>query len=415
MSSTTPFPIDNLPYGVISTAENPTPRCATALGNDAIDLSALEKDGYFKSVPGFETAVFSQPTLNTFAALPKSSHSQVRALLTAHLSSPNPRSQYAIPLEEIKNHFPMDTKNFSDFYCSLEHSQNCSKLMSSPIPQNWFFIPSVYNGRTSSLRISKTPIRRPNGVVQSPTNPSPPEFKPTALFDFELEMGVFLSRPFPPGEILDIANAPEYVFGLVILNDWSARDIQGFEMPPLGPFHGKGAGTTISPWIVTTEALEGSRVESGKVQDPSPLPHLAWKGEKKQETWDIELEARVIRNGKSYLVTETNLKELYWTPYQQLAHLTSAGEGLATGDIFGTGTITSERKNSDGENTGIACLLERRLPENGLASIAADGIVFLEDGDEVVMEGWCVNRDTGSKFGFGECRGVVLPALEVGS
>ncbi|KAL4908825.1 hypothetical protein BDW74DRAFT_187333 [Aspergillus multicolor] len=407
-----PFPIENLPYGVISTADSLTPRCATALDDDAIDLSGLEKDGYFKEVPGFENAVFSQPNLNTFAALPKSTHSQVRALLTEHLANPSTRAKYAIPLEKVKNHYPMDTKNFSDFYCSLEHTQNCSQIMNVPISQNWFVIPSVYNGRTSSLRVSGTPVVRPNGVFAASPSQEP-KFQPTRRFDFELEVGVFLSRPLPPGEVLDISNAPEYMFGLVILNDWSARDIQGFEMPPLGPFHGKGAGTTISPWIVTTEALEGCRVSSTKVQEPAPLTHLAWRGDRGHETWDVELEARIIRNGKSHIVTETNLKELYWTPYQQLTHLTSAGEGLSTGDIFGTGTITSGRTNADGENTGIACLLERNLPQNKLPHLTEAGIVYLEDGDEVVMKGWCMNRHTGRRFGFGECRGVVLPAMKV--
>ncbi|BCS20853.1 uncharacterized protein APUU_21285S [Aspergillus puulaauensis] len=413
---TTPFPIDNLPYGVISTADNPTPRCATALDDTAIDLRAIEKDGHFKSVAGFETDIFSQPTLNAFAALPKSSHSQVRDLLTTLLSNADTRPKYAIPLEKVTNHFPMDTKNFSDFYCSLEHTQNCSKIMNISMPSNWFIIPSVYNGRTSSLRISGTPIRRPNGVFP-PSSPSvgnnKPTFQPSTRFDFELEIGLFLSRPLSPGSILDIADAPQYIFGMVILNDWSARDIQGFEMVPLGPFHGKGAGTTISPWIVTAEALGACAAAGVKVQDPAPLRHLAWRGRRDEETWDVELTARVVRNGKSYLVTETNLKELYWTPYQQLVHLASAGEGLSTGDIFGTGTVTSERINSNGENMGIACLLERHLPENKLASLTEGQIGFLEDGDEVVMEGWCVNRHTGRRFGFGECSGVVLPALNV--
>ncbi|KAI9375144.1 hypothetical protein BJX61DRAFT_495030 [Aspergillus egyptiacus] len=414
MSSGSPFPIDNLPYGVISTPDNPNPRCATVLETDAIDLSALEKDGYFKDVPGFEDPVFSQPTLNTFAALPRSSQRQVRALLTTHLSNPEIRPKYSIPLSRITNHYPMETRNFSDFYCSLEHTQNCCALTNHLIPPNWFLIPSVYNGRTSSLRISGTPIRRPHGVYRENSQDPSSEaaFRPTRRFDFELEVGVFLSRPLPPGQILDIAEAEEHIFGLVILNDWSARDIQMFEMPPLGPFHGKGTATTVSPWVVTVEALRGCVCPSAKVQSPSPLDHLAWKGDAEQATWDVELVARVIRNGKSYLVTETNLKELYWTPFQQLAHLASAGEGLSTGDIFGTGTLTSQRTNADGENIGVACLLERMLPHNSLAALKADGIVYVEDGDEVVMEGWCVNHHTGAKFGFGECRGVILPALE---
>ncbi|KAL4928976.1 uncharacterized protein BDV17DRAFT_298284 [Aspergillus undulatus] len=425
--SSSPFSIDNLPYGVVSTADNPTPRCATALENDAVDLAALERDGYFKSVPGFENNVFSLPTLNTFAALSKTSQRQVRAILKTTLSSSDfdetARKKYAIPLKNVTNHYPMDTRNFSDFYCSLEHTKNCSEIMSAPVPQNWFIIPSVYNGRTSSLRISGTPIRRPNGVYSSRSLPSPltpPStdnipYRPSARFDFELEIGIFLSRPLPPGEVLDIANAPDHIFGLVILNDWSARDIQGFEMIPLGPFHGKGSGTSISPWIVSTDALAQSTVArpAGKVQSPEPLEHLAWKGDREEECWDVELRAWVVRNGHSYLVTETNLKELYWSPYQQLAHLASAGEGLSTGDIFGTGTVTSNRLTPTGENIGIACLLERNLPQNKLSALSDAGIVYLEDGDEVVMEGWAVNRETGGRIGFGECRGAVLPALNV--
>lgn len=180
--------------------------------------------------------------------------------------------------------------------------------MNISTPSNWFVIPSVYNGRTSSLRISGTPIRRPNGVF-APPSPSPslssstsstntnnkPTFQPSTRFDFELEIGLFLARPLAPGSILDIADAPGYIFGMVLLNDWSARDIQGFEMVPLGPFHGKGAGTTISPWIVTMEALGACAAASAKVQDPLPLRHLAWKGRREEETWDVELRARVIR------------------------------------------------------------------------------------------------------------------------
>ncbi|KAL3487263.1 hypothetical protein BJX62DRAFT_246153 [Aspergillus germanicus] len=415
----TPFPIDNLPYGIISTPENPVPRCATALETDAIELSALEKDGYFASIPGFPSSgdVFSQPTLNAFAALPIHTRAAVRAILTTELVKPDVREKYGVPLEKVKNHFPMETRNFSDFYCSLEHTQNCCTLTSRPIPENWFYTPSVYNGRTSSLRITGTPIIRPHGVCRTPpshpdTTKNAPKFQPTSRFDFELEIGIFLSKPLPPGSILDIAHAHEHIFGMVLLNDWSARDIQMFEMPPLGPFHGKGAGTTVSAWVVTAEALEGSKCASAKVQDPAPLRHLEYAGDREGETWDVEVSARVVRNGKSYLVTESNLNELYWTPHQQLAHLASAGEGLSTGDIFGTGTLTSARRNFKGENTGIACLLERQLPQNVLLDMQADGISYLEDGDEVIIEGWCVNRATGVRFGFGECAGVVLPALE---
>ncbi|KAL4955938.1 hypothetical protein BDW69DRAFT_159719 [Aspergillus filifer] len=416
----TGFTIDNLPYGVISTEDNPTPRCATALDDYAIDLSALEKDGFFKNVLGFERDIFSQSTLNTFASLPKPSQREVRRILQKVLLDESTKDKYAIPLKDVRNHYPMATKNFTDFYCSLEHTENCGKIMSLPTPQNWFIIPSAYNGRTSSLRVSGTPVRRPNGVFAVPPTPSTHmtpshAYQPCKRFDFELEVGIFVSRDLEPGQILSMEEAQEYIFGFVILNDWSARDIQGFEMVPLGPFHGKGAGTTVSGWVVTAEALEESMVPrpEAKIQNPEALPHLTWKGERGEETWDVELTAKVVKNGTSHLVTETNLKELYWTPYQQLVHLASAGEGLSTGDIFGTGTVTSNRIKSNGENAGIACLLERTLPQNKLSSLISTGIVWLEDGDEVIMEGWAVNRVTGRKIGFGECRGTVEPALSV--
>jgi fumarylacetoacetase len=180
--------------------------------------------------------------------------------------------------------------------------KKCCTLTSRPIPENWFYTPSVYNGRTSSLRITGTPIVRPHGVYRTPststsldTTQNPPKFQPSARFDFELEIGLFLSRPLPPGAILDIAHAHEHIFGLVLLNDWSARDIQMFEMPPLGPFHGKGAGTTVSAWVVTAEALEGSKCASTKVQDPAPLRHLEYRGKEEEATWDVEVSARVVR------------------------------------------------------------------------------------------------------------------------
>ncbi|ODM23063.1 hypothetical protein SI65_00652 [Aspergillus cristatus] len=402
-----PFTVDNIPFGVISTPDNPKPRCATAFGNYAIDLSALERDGFLSDIPGLEGKgeiemtgnVFSQPTLNAFAAMPKEIHFKVRTSLIRYFHGGLPPSYY-IPLDTVTYHYPMDTSNFSDFFCSLEHVKNCAKVMNAPITPSFFSIPPVYNGRTSSLKITNTPIHRPRGVIQ-PSPSSPPTYAPTQALDFELEMGVFISKPLPSGKILNIRNAREHIFGFVVLNDWSARDIQGFEMAPLGPFHSKGSGTSISPWIVTCEALDKVACPVEVRQEPEPLPHLEWKGEVGEATFD--------RNGKSYNVTSTNLNELYWTPYQQLTHLASAGEGLTTGDIFGTGTITSDRTNSKGEKDGIACLIERKVPENELSELKTDGIQFLQDWDEVVMEGWCANSRAGVKFGFGECRGKILP------
>ncbi|OJJ88955.1 uncharacterized protein ASPGLDRAFT_62570 [Aspergillus glaucus CBS 516.65] len=412
-----PFTVDNIPFGVISTPDNPKPRCATAFGNYAIDLSALERVGFLSDIPGLEGKggiemignVFSQPTLNAFAAMPKEIRLKVRNSLTRYFHGGLPPSYY-IPLDTVTYHYPMDTSNFSDFFCSLEHVKNCAKVMNAPITPSFFSIPQVYNGRTSSLKITNTPIHRPRGVIQPIPN-NPPIYAPTQALDFELEMGVFISKPLPASQILNIRNARDHIFGFVVLNDWSARDIQGFEMVPLGPFHGKGSGTSVSPWVVTCEALDSVACAVEVGQEAGVLPHLRWKGREGEATFDVKLQARVLRNGKLYNVTSTNLNELYWTPYQQLTHLASAGEGLSTGDIFGTGTITSDRTNFKGEKDGIACLVERKAPENELSELKANGIEFLQDGDEVVMEGWCVNSRMGVKFGFGECRGKVLPSI----
>ncbi|KAJ5377419.1 uncharacterized protein N7496_004828 [Penicillium cataractarum] len=418
-SSSSSFTIENIPFGVISTADHPTPRCATALDHDAIDLSALESDGFFKD-----------PYLNDFASLPIESRRQTRQLLCANLlqlqEDRTKADRYFIPLNRVKNHYPMQTANFSDFYCSLEHAQNCCAILGLPASPNWRIIPSVYNGRTSSLNVETT-LTRPHGVIQNEFGHY--AFTPTKKLDMELELGVFISKPLEAGQILDIKNVADHIFGFVILNDWSARDIQSFEMAPLGPFHSKGFGTSISPWIVTTDALDAVTSAVMVPQDPAPLPHLLWKGDGGAATFDINLSACLISelhsfkaadpwlinkgNGKSYNLTETNLNELYWTPFQQLTHLASAGEGLTTGDIFGTGTISSARIDEHGEKIGLACLVERSLPHTSLSALKKDGIVWFEDGDEVIMEGVCINKTTGSKFGFGQCRTTITPAVKL--
>ncbi|KAL4735873.1 hypothetical protein BDV11DRAFT_208102 [Aspergillus similis] len=402
-SDHTPFPIHNIPFGVISTADNPSPRCATALHQNAVDLGALENDGFFSSVPGFgQDPIFTKPYLNDFASLPIESRRQARQLLRDHLLHNQgddvvKARRYFIPLDSVQNHYPMRTSNFSDFYCSLEHAQNCSEILNLSVLPNWYSIPSVYNGRTSSLTISPT-VTRPHGVIKDETGSV--AFMPSKKLDFELEMGVFVSQPLEPGQILNIQDARDHIFGFVILNDWSARDIQAFEMAPLGPFHSKGFATSISPWIVTMDTLESAQ-------------SAVMKGDIEEATFDISLSARLMRNGKSYHVTDTNLNELYWTPYQQLTHLASAGEGLSTGDIFGTGTISSARTDDDGQKTGLGCLLERSLPSATLLALQSDGILWLEDGDELIIEGWCVSKANGIKFGFGQCRGLITSAVQL--
>ncbi|RDW58292.1 hypothetical protein BP5796_12222 [Coleophoma crateriformis] len=416
-----PFTIENIPYGIISTRSNPMRRCATAFEDNAVDLEVLEKGGLFQNVPGLEPGTFSQTTLNAFAALPSSSRLQVRETLIAFLSDNSLHGRFPdafISLENIKNHYPMQTFNFSDFYCSLEHTRNCTEVFGvKEISPNWFALPSVYNGRTSSLVVSGTPITRPYGVIRTSESQV---FAPTAQLDFELEMGVFISNPVPRGKRLSIAESSTHIFGFVLLNDWSSRDIQAFEMPPLGPFHSKGSGTSISPWIVTLEAMEAAHCPRATLQLPKPLGHLEWQGSDDKATWDVKVEVKVIRKSHSFyagksdthVLGQSNLRELHWTPRQMITHLASAGEGLTTGDIFGTGTISSDRVDEKGEKIGLGCIIERKLERNTLAHLKDITSTYLMDGDEVVMEGWCCSKKTGNWFGFGQCKGVVLPAIK---
>ncbi|KAI1332733.1 fumarylacetoacetate hydrolase [Xylariaceae sp. FL0255] len=409
-----PFTLKNLPYGIITSRDNGKKRCATVLEDHAIDLSVLHKEGLFTKIPGLEEDLFANEYLNAFSSLPKEARGKVREVLLRHLSTPGSSSSPAfVPLAEVQNHFPMDTRNFSDFYCSLEHTRNCTAVFKpdSEPGLNWFTAPMVYNGRTSSLTISGTPVRRPCGIFSPLSSKEAPSFQPELSMDFELEMGVFLTGPTPRGTRLAIEDARDSIFGFVLLNDWSARQIQGFEMPPLGPFHSKGTATSISPWIVTTEALEAVACKMEYPQHSEPLQHLRWV-EDSRATYDIELSAKIIRGGQSYLMCQSNLNELYWTPFQQVTHLASAGEGLSAGDVFGTGTVSSPRKNSQGEKVGLGCIFERMLPTNTLSSLSDISSTFLKDGDRVVFDGWC--RDPITKevlFGFGTCEGELLPAL----
>ncbi|PWY82646.1 hypothetical protein BO83DRAFT_395721 [Aspergillus eucalypticola CBS 122712] len=405
------FTIDNLPYGVISTEGNPRKRCAVAYQQFAIDLDLLYRHDFFLPIPNLNVNVFANDSWNAFAALPVDLRASVRARIRSGILN-DAVNEALILLSSVQNHLPMHTRNFSDFYCSLEHAKNCTEVMNlKQMASNWFFIPSVYNGRTSSLAVSGTPITRPYGMYAEPQTGAV-SFQPESKLDFELEMGVWLSTPLPRGERLDIAKASEHVFGFTLLNDWSSRQIQGFEMPPLGCFHSKGSLTSISPWIVSTEALEPFKCMRTTQQDRLPVPHLRPQGDAAL-TYDIEVSAKLLRDGKSYTLCESNLNTLYWTPIQQLTHLASAGEGLSTGDVFGTGTISSSATNSDGEKIGLGCLIERSLPRTRLKSAPSDiQDTFLKDGDEVVMEGWCRDKMTGKvMLGFGECRGKVLPAV----
>ncbi|KAF2651878.1 putative fumarylacetoacetate hydrolase [Lophiostoma macrostomum CBS 122681] len=403
ISPNSPFTIENIPFGVIKNPKNPNARCASAIGDYALDLVAYTRASHLKGVDGrisFED-VFNQATLNSFAALPISIRKAVREQIQHDIREGLVEEQCLIPLQDVTMLLPMHIGGYSDFYCSLEHVRNCSPMTANVVPQNWFHAPCVYNGRASSVVCSPQPIKRPKGVFYDPDTDEP-TYGASRRMDYELEMGYFVSRPVPYGETMDVADAEEHIFGFVLLNDWSARDIQAFEMKPLGPFHGKGFGTSISPWVITMEALEPFRCPTKLKQDPAPFKHLHWKDEKKA-TFDVKLSVTMIRKEKPYKMATSNLRYLYWTPFQQLAHHASAMCGMGTGDLLGTGTISGDYE--------LGCLFEATEASTKNVSLPdGQSFQYLEDEDEIVLEAWCGDAEAGPRLGFGQCRGKLLPA-----
>ncbi|KAF2171936.1 hypothetical protein M409DRAFT_63471 [Zasmidium cellare ATCC 36951] len=409
----TPYTIDTLPYGVISTSTEPSPRCAVAIGEHAIDLAKYAKTGAFSSLETgqdltFEQ-IFSQPALNTFAALPWPTRRTIRSQIQESLKANKLPSSTLTPLKDVRPHLPMSIPGFSDFYTSLDHCKNCSgELTTANIPSNWFITPSVYNSRVSSLLPTPSTIPRPVNVSFTAGLDSAPVYGPSKKLDFELEMGYFVSRPIPYGSTLPIADAKQHIFGFVLLNDWSARDHQMFEMRPLGPFHSKGFGTSISNWIVPMEALEPFATAPTLVQDPKPFAHLTWPAsERDAGALDVKLRVRLVRDGNETTLSTSNLKYMYWTPYQQLTHHAASGCGMAVGDLIGTGTISGSGRDGEGRMNELGCMYEAERTKTDVMPQGAGE--YLADGDEVVLEGWC-ERDGRVVVGFGECRGRVGPA-----
>lgn len=316
--------------------------------------------------------------------------------------NPNLREKSLVPMSKVEMLLPIAIGDYTDFFSSMHHARNCGIMFRGPenaINPNWFQLPIAYHGRSSSIVVSGTDIIRPRGQGH-PSGNSPPYFGPSRKLDFELEMAAVVGPGNELGKPVDVNEAGDHIFGLVLMNDWSARDIQAWEYVPLGPFLGKSFGTTISPWIVTLDALEPFACDAPK-QDPQPLPYLA---EKISKNYDISLEVQIKPAGQedSCVVTRSNFNHLYWTVTQQLAHHTINGCNLRPGDLLGTGTISGPEPESYG------CLLE--LTWNGQKSLSLNGTTrkFLEDGDEVVFSG-CSKGD-GYKVGFGTCSGKILPS-----
>jgi fumarylacetoacetase len=405
---TSDFPIQNLPYGVFSSKDGLAPRVGVAIGDFVLDLWELVQGCRIDVV---EPGVFSASTLNPFMALGPKVWSATRARISELLRHDNPelrdnaelRQRALVPMADVKLCLPIAVAGYTDFYSSKEHATNVGVMFrgkDNALQPNWLHMPIGYNGRASTVVVSGTQVRRPRGQLKPP-GAEVPSFGPCKRLDFELEMGFVIGQPSPIGEMLNEKQAEDIIFGFVLLNDWSARDIQQWEYVPLGPFQGKAFATSISPWIVTREALEPFRVH-GPAQDPAPLPYLQ---QMRPNNYDLQLDValRAAPMNEAANICRTNFKYMYWSSVQQLVHHASSGCAMNIGDLLGSGTISGPEKHQRGS------LLE--ISWNGTEPVElASGVdrTFLEDGDSLVMRGWC--QGDGYRVGFGEVEGTIVAA-----
>ena len=403
------FPIQNLPYGVFHTAGT-GPRVGVAIGDQILDLAVLAEAKLLQCGKD----VFAQPRLNDFIALGPDAWRSVRAQVSALLSDTYQRLQTNTGLREralvaqldATMLLPVDVPGYTDFYSSKEHATNVGTLFRDPknaLLPNWSELPIGYNGRASSVIVGGTPVRRPNGQIKLPDQERP-VFGACRKLDLELEMGFIVGVPNGLGEPVPSEQAERHIFGMVLLNDWSARDFQAWEYVPLGPFNAKSFATTVSPWIVTMEALEPFRTAQ-PVQAPEPLTYLQHAG---AHAFDIDLEAWLKPQGgaEATRLSHTNFKYMYWTMAQQLVHHTASGCNTRVGDLMGSGTISGPTRDS------LGSLLEMTYNGREPVTLATgEKRAFIEDGDELDLRGWCQGQ--GYRVGFGSCSGVVLAAHPV--
>lgn len=397
-----PFPLNNLPCGVFS-AGTDEPRCGVAIGDFVLDVAGLEEAGLVSLGGG---PLLDVPFWNEVMEAGPAAWAALRARLTALLAEGAAERAAVEPFlhrrTDVTLHLPFLVSEYTDFYAGRHHAFNVGTMFRGPenaLPPNWLHIPIGYNGRASSVVVSGTEIRRPWGQVKGPDE-TMPRFAPSARFDIELEMGAVVGQPSVHGQPVTVAEADQMIFGYVLLNDWSARDIQAWEYQPLGPFQAKATATTISPWIVMRAALEPFRCSTPPRQVPL-LPHLAEPG---PMLYDIALEVGLTpEGGEETIIARTNYAEMYYSAAQQLAHHTTSGCAMNVGDLLGSGTISGPVKESRGS------LLELSWGGKEPIAIAGGTRTFIEDNDTLTLRGHC--RGDGYTIGFGECAGKVIPAL----
>lgn len=402
------FPIQNLPFGVFM-ANDDHISIGSRIGDTAIDLAALHQLGYFEDITLPED-VFLQDTLNDFITLGKPTCRQVRNRIADIFDAKNNqlrdnkehREAVLFPVSELQMLMPVFIQDYTDFYSSREHAENVGTMFrgkENALMPNWLHLPVGYHGRSSSIIVSGEDVHRPVGQ-SLPADSESPVYGPSKLMDFELEMAFITTDGKHLGERISTDEAEEYLFGMVIFNDWSARDLQKWEYVPLGPFLGKNFGSSISPWVVTFDALEPFRTERPK-QDPEPLPYLQCAS---NTAYDIKLEVFIQpEGGEKNLVSQSNHKYLYWTMVQQLAHHTVNGCNINAGDMMASGTISGPEPENYGSMLELSWRGSKPLQ-------LKDGSErkFLLDGDTVIMRAYC--ESNGLRMGFGEVRSKVLPA-----
>ena len=403
-----PFPLNNLPYGVY-TPNGGEPACCTAIGNFVLDLAQLQRGGLIDVVG--ET-VFSQNCLNQFMAMGPGSWDAVRRLLIELLNENADASHRATieaamtPLDQVQMLMPFQVGEFTDFFSGRHHAENAGTMFrgrENALQPNWLHIPVGYNGRASTVVVSGTDIVRPHGQLKSP-NHEVPIFAPSRRLDIELEMGAIVGTPSTMGRPLSVDEADSMIFGYVIVNDWSARDIQAWEYQPLGPFQAKAFATSISPWIVSRAALEPFRVTTPDREKPL-LPYLKENG---PMLYNIDLEVGMQAAGSDVetIISRTNYREMYYSSAQQLAHHSSSGCAMNCGDLLGSGTISGPDKSS------LGSLLE--ISWGGKEPLTLDcgeTRTFIEDGDRMTLRGHA--QGDGYRIGFGECTAAILPAASL--
>ena len=410
-NSDSDFSIHNIPFGV-AVFNREYIACASRIGDMVIDLAALYELGYFDDIEGLTENIFEGYTLNEFIELGKPVTNKVRLkiqelfLENSQLATNEDfKEDVLFPLDQIQMMMPLHIPNYTDFYSSIQHATNVGMMFRDPanaLLPNWKHLPVGYHGRASSIVVSGVDIQRPVGQIKPPTA-EVPFFSPSLQLDFELEMAFVVNKHTELGQHIPVEQAEDAIFGMMIFNDWSARDIQSWEYVPLGPFLGKNFGSSLSPWIVTLEALEPFRTES-PVQEPKVLDYLQFEGNK---NYDINLEVYLKpENGEDNLISQSNYKFMYWNMCQQLAHHTVNGCNIEVGDVYASGTISGEEPKSYGSMLELTW-----RGQNPIKLSNGEERKFIEDHDTITMKGWA--EKDGIRVGFGEVSAKILPARSI--